>query len=137
MKKIILLLVLVTSVYVSHAQRFFFVESGNRAEKSIQADLLKASQFVTKSPLMSDYIIKTEVGFKAVPNITTLKIVVEDSVSFEPIYQANEDYVFEPKANSQWMLNMAMRTLIEKNINQIILCAKNDHNWGRGEAVHE
>jgi len=30
------------------------------------------------------------------------------------------------------MINMALRTLIEKNINQIIYCAKNDHQNGGG-----
>ena len=132
MKKIALLTILVIGVLFTRAQRFFYIEKGNMAERSLQEDLLKASQFVTRSVLASDYTIKTEIG-KRGDHKTTLKIIVEDSASFKPIYQANEEYVFgEMKINEQLMINMALRTLIEKNINQIIYCAKNDHQNGGG-----
>lgn len=135
MKKICLLTILITSVFFTRAQRFFYIERGNMAERFLQEDLLKASQFVTRTVLESDYTIKTEIG-KQGDHKTTLKIIVEDSASFKPIYQANEEYVFGGmKKNEQFMINMALRTLIEKNINQIIYCAKNDHQNGLGRLV--
>jgi hypothetical protein len=128
MKTILLLIILIVHVCLTQAQRFFYVETGNMAEKSIKEDLLKASQHVTKSPLMSDYTIKTELGFQTESKTATLKIILQDSATFQTIFQAKEEYAFGVvKVNPQILLSMAMKTLIEKNINQIILCAKDDH----------
>jgi hypothetical protein len=135
MKKAFLLAILISSVFYTRAQRFFYIERGNMAERSLQEDLLKASQFVTRTALESDYTIKTEIG-KEGRYKTILKIIVEDSASFIPIYQANEKYVFgKMRINEQVMINMALRTLIEKNINQIIYCSKNDHQNALRRAV--
>lgn len=127
MKRILLLLILVSTATLIQAQRFFYIEPGNMAARIIERDLLKASQFIVKSAVISDYIIKTEVGYQAESNKTTVRLIVEDSVSLKPIYQANEDYLFVAmKANSQLMLNMAMKTLIERNMKEIVYYAKND-----------
>ena len=128
MKKMLLLSVLTAFACLTHAQRFFYVEKGNMAEIPIKKDLLQASQFVTESPLMSDYILKTEVGFQKESNTTTLKIELEDSATFKTIFLTKEEYAFGAlKLNRTIFLNLAMETLVEKNINQIILCAKDDH----------
>lgn len=98
------------------------------AEIPLKKDLLKASQFVTEFPLMSDYILKTEVGFQKESNTTTLKIVLEDSATFKTIFLTKEEYTIGSlKLSPRIFLNLAMETLIEKNIDQIILCAKDDH----------
>ena len=128
MRPILLLIILISNVYLIQAQRFFYVETGNIAEKQLKEDILKAFQYVAKSPLMSDYTIKTELGFQAESKTTTLKITMEDSATFKTIFQTREEYAFGAfKMNPQILLNMAMKTLIEKNIRQIILCAKDDH----------
>lgn len=98
------------------------------AEIPLKKDLLQASQFVVESPLMSDYILKTEVAFQKESNTTTLKIELEDSATFQTIFLTREDYAFGAlKIDRPIFLNLAMETLIERNINQIILCAKDDH----------
>jgi hypothetical protein len=118
-----------------HAQRFFYVEAGSIAENPLKEDLLKASQYLAKSQIMSDYTIKTEVGIGSGINSAIIKIIIEDSATFQPVFQTHQEYVFGPlKINSRLLLNMAIKTLIERNINQMILCSKNAHqdnmmNW--------
>ncbi len=131
MKKFLLLQILILTVCLTQAQRFFYVEANNSTDKPIKEKLMKASQFVTKSPLMSDYIIKTDINFQTGSNIITLKIILEDSATFKTIFQAEEENAFGViNINSQIFLRMAIETFIEKNINQIILSAKNDHSDG-------
>jgi hypothetical protein len=128
MKRILILLILIANVYLTKAQKFFYVETGNVAETTIKKKLLKASQFVAKSPIVSDYIIKTEVGAQAESNIPTIKIQLVDSITFRTIFQAEEKYTTNAmNIQPQSALIMAVNTLIEKNIKEIILCAKQDN----------
>jgi hypothetical protein len=128
MKKIYLLTVLSFSLFFARAQRFFYLESDDAAGSLIKDGLVKSSQFVTSTPLSSDYIIKTEIGFKKEPNKLTLQIILEDSITFKTIYQTNEEYNFSViNKNSKLLLRTAMETFLEKNISQIILCARDDH----------
>lgn len=128
MKKIILLQVSILIGCSIQAQRFFYVASGNMAERPVKEYLLKASQFVTPTQVMSDYTIDTEINFKKETHTASLKIVLKDSASFRTIYQTNEEYDFGVTTlNPQVLLNMAMKTLIEENISQIIFRAKDDH----------
>jgi hypothetical protein len=128
MKKIILITVLAFNIYFARAQRFFYLEPNNTAGSIIRDGLIKSSQFVTKTPLSSDYIIKTDIGFKTEPNTLTLQIILEDSITFKTIYQTNEEYSFGLiNKNSKILLRTALQTFIDKNISQIILCAKDDH----------
>jgi hypothetical protein len=128
MKKILLLTGLVCFVCLAQAQRFFYIETGNIAEGILREDLLKASQFIAKAPVVSEFIIKTEVDFKTVKNAATLKIMVEDTATFKTIFQANEQYLYgSMRLNSEIFLRVAMKTLIEKNFNQMILCAENNY----------
>jgi hypothetical protein len=128
MKKIILLQICLFIAAFSQAQRFFYVAPGNIAERLIKEDLLKASQFVTRSPLMSDYSIHTEISFKKETNTASLKIILKDSATFKTIYQTNEEYAFRTtRLDPQILLYMAMKTLIEEQIGRIIFWAKDDH----------
>ena len=128
MKKIILLQISFLIGCSIQAQRFFYVASGNMAERPVKEGLLKASQFVTPTQVMSDYTIDTEINFKRETHTASLKIVLKDSASFRTIYQTNEEYNFGvTRLNPQILLNMAMKTLIEENISQIIFRAKDDH----------
>lgn len=128
MKKILLLTVLAFNIYFARAQRFFYLESDDAAGNLIKDGLVKSSQFVTSTPLASDYIIKTEMGFQKEPNKITLQIILEDSITFKTIYQTNEEYNFGIiNPHSKLLLRAAMETFLEKNISQIILCARDDH----------
>ncbi|HTB25525.1 MAG TPA: hypothetical protein VK711_09140 [Puia sp.] len=128
MKKILLITVLAFNIYFARAQRFFYLESDDAAGTLIKDGLVKSSQFVTNTPLSSDYIIKTEIGFQKEPNKLTLQIILEDSITFKTIYQTNEEYNFNViNKNSKLLLKTALETFLEKNISQIILCARDDH----------
>lgn len=128
MKKILLITTLVFNIYFARAQRFFYLETNNYTLNLLRESLMRSSQFVTKSPLASDYIIKTDIGFQKEPNILTLKIILEDSITFKTIFQTNEEYSFGViNQNSKISLRTAIQAFIEKNISQIILCAKADH----------
>ncbi|HWY34218.1 MAG TPA: hypothetical protein VNX68_06195 [Nitrosopumilaceae archaeon] len=128
MKKILLITALVFNIYFARGQRFFYLESDDASGNLIKEGLVKSSQFVTRTPLASDYIIKTEIGFQKEPNKLTLQIILEDSITFKTIYQTNEEYNFGIiNQNSKLLLRTALETFIEKNISQIILCARDDH----------
>ena len=94
MKKTFLITALAFNIYFARAQRFFYLESDDAAGTLIKDGLVKSSQFVTNTPLSSDYIIKTEIGFQKEPNKLTLQIILEDSITFKTIYQTNEEYNF-------------------------------------------
>ncbi len=94
MKKGFILIVLSVTMFFASGQRFFYLEPNNTAGSILRDGLIKSSQFVTKTPLASDYIIKTDIGFKTEPNTLTLQIILEDSITFKTIYQTNEEYSF-------------------------------------------
>ena len=128
MKKTFLITALAFNIYFVQAQRFFYLESDDAAGNLIKDGLVNSSQFVTSSPLASDYIIKTELGFQKEPNKLTLQIILEDSITFKTIYQTNEEYNFGIiNQNSKLLLRTALETFLEKNISEIILCARDDH----------
>jgi hypothetical protein len=128
MKKILFLIFLVSFTCITQAQRLFYVETGNIAEGMLREYLLKASQFVAKAPFVSEFIIKTEVDFKTVKNAATLKIMVQDTATFKTIFQANEQYAYGSiRLNPEVFLRVAMKTLIEKNFYQMILCAESNY----------
>lgn len=77
-----------------HAQRFYYLDSDNTTSNLVKSDLMKFSQFITKSPLGSDYIIKTNVTFQDDPNKMALHIILQDSITLQAIYQTNEEYSF-------------------------------------------
>jgi hypothetical protein len=135
MKKLFFLVLFGLLTLVTQGQRFFYVESNAMVEKPFKQSLLKESQYLASTPLMSDYIVKTAIGFQAETNTTTIKITIEDSATFNSIYEAKEAFVLQGvRMNSKRLLNMVIKTMIEENIHQIVFCAKNDHmgsqiNW--------
>jgi hypothetical protein len=113
---------------VSHAQNFFYIENRNATEKEIREELMKASQYVTKSPLASDYIITASADIQSGTNILNLKMTMQDSVTYKTIFQSNEDYsLLAVNANTRIFLKMTISGFINKNINQIIYCARDEH----------
>jgi hypothetical protein len=136
MKKILLITALVFNIYFVRAQRFFYLESKDATGNLIRDGLVKSSQFITKSPLGSDYIIKSEIGFQKESNKLTLQIILEDSITLNTIYQTNEVYNFGTiNRNSKILLRTTLESFIENNINQIILCARDDHYDSRMKSV--
>jgi hypothetical protein len=114
--------------FFSQAQNFFYIENKNITEKSIREELMKASQYVTKSPLASDYIITASADVQPETNILNLKMTMQDSVTFKTIFQTSEDYsLHSVDANTRLFLKMTIAGFIEKNIGQIIFCAQDDH----------
>jgi hypothetical protein len=128
MKKILLVIILGLHICLVHAQRFFYLETDNTTSNLLKDGLMKTSQFVTKSPLGSDYIIKAEAGLQSDPNKLSLNIILQDSITLQTIYQTNEEYAFGYiNKNAKLLLRSTIAAFIERNINQIILSAKDDH----------
>jgi hypothetical protein len=115
----------------ARAQRFFYVESGSVAEKPLKESLLKFSQYIARTPIMSDYLIKTELGIQPGFNKASISITIEDSATFNPVFQTTEEYAFPTMMmNYQRFLHMAVETMIEKNITQMIISTNNAHREG-------
>jgi hypothetical protein len=113
----------------TQAQRFFFVETSHVAGHMIEDRLIKKAQFVAKTPLISDYIIKTYMGFQSGANILNLKMTLQDSITLKTIFQTNEEYTLGTlNTGTRIFLRMAISSFIDKNINQIIVCAREDHS---------
>ncbi|HEX3767139.1 MAG TPA: hypothetical protein VHT72_02135 [Puia sp.] len=114
--------------FFGRAQNFFYIGNKNATEKSIREELIKASQYVTKSPLASDYIITASVEVESGSHILNLKMSMQDSITFKTLFQSNEDYTLHTiNANTEVFLRMTIAGFIEKNISQIIVCAQDDH----------
>ena len=129
MKKLPILIMLLLNLGLAQAQRFFYIESNNNTNGILRNGLLRAAQFVTESPVASDYIIKTEIGLQKGSNILTLNMILQDSVTFDTIFQTKEEYAFgDVNEKSKIFLRMAVTTFIDKNISHIVLCARDDHN---------
>ena len=134
MKIIPVLATLILFGLFSRAQNFFYIGNKNVTEKSIREELMKASQYVTKSPLASDYIITASVAVQSGSNILNLKMTMQDSITYKTIFQSYEDYtIHSVGANTEVFLRMTIAGFIEKNISQIIACAQDDHYNTRGK----
>jgi hypothetical protein len=125
MKKIPILICCCCCFGLAQAQRFFYIDNNRITDKLVRAGLLKASQFITPSPLSSDYIVKTEVNFQTGGNILTLQINLQDTATLQTVFQDRETLTFgQLRANPGIMLNTVIRNFIDRNINQIILSAR-------------
>jgi hypothetical protein len=137
MKKIPVLFALCICFGMSRAQSFFYIENNRITDNLVRNNLLKAAQFVTKSPLSSDFIIKTEMNFTSGSNTLTLNINLQDTSTSQTIFQGKETLAFGTfGSDSRKMLNTVIRSFIDKNMNQIIISAKENHfgeqsNWLR------
>lgn len=128
MKKIAILLCMCVCFGLVRAQCFFYIENQRVTDHLVRDGLLRASQFVTTSPLSSDFIVKTEMYFQPGINILTLKINLQDTATSQIVFQCNETLAFgELRANPVMMLNTSIRAFIDKNMNQIILSARENH----------
>lgn len=128
MKKIYILSAILLTVCTSHAQRFFYIEKSQLTSKLLTDQLQHAFQYVTTTPVASDYIIHAEVGFQPGTHRLTLQITLQDSLSFQTVYEASEIYdIRKSDEDQRLLLSMAIRTFIEKNIQPIVGCAKGDH----------
>ena len=129
MKKICILAGLIITSQLSLGQRFFYIEGNSATGKLLSEGLKQAFQYVTSTPLASDYIIKSEMAMQSGSHTFMINLILQDSVTFKTIYQANEEYTIGAlKANPKIFFSMAVRTFIEKNMDQMILCAKDEHN---------
>ncbi len=129
MKKISVLIGLIVFCQISMAQRFFYIEGNSATGKLLSEGLKNAFQYVTSTPLASDYILKSEISLESGSHVLMIDLILQDSVTFKTIYQANEAYTIGAlKANPKIFFSMAVRTFIEKNMDQMILCAKDEHN---------
>jgi hypothetical protein len=129
MKNIVLLLSLLLIGFITRAQSFFYIENKNLTEKSIREELISAYQYVTKSPLASDYIIKADAAIQSGSDILNLNMTVQDSVTFKTIFQTKEEYTISPvNTNTRIFLRMAIAVFIDKNISRVIVCARDDHH---------
>jgi hypothetical protein len=129
MKKICILVCLIIVSRFSLAQRFFYIQGNPATGKLLSEGLKQAFQYVTSTPLASDYILKSEMTMQSGSHTFMINLIMQDSVTFKTIYQANEEYtVGALKANPKIFFSMAVRTFIEKNMDQMILCAKDEHN---------
>jgi|SRR5664279_5331366 len=110
------------------SQNFFYIENKNVTEKSIREELVKASQYVTKSPLASNYIITASASVQTGTRILSLKLTMQDSISYKTLFQTNENYTLDPvNANTRVFLRMTIAGFIEKNISQLIVYAQDEH----------
>lgn len=129
MKKIFLLASLTLLMQLVRAQRFFYIESSRVTESSIRSELVKATQYVTQSPLGSDYIIKSDVACAEGSNVLSMKIVLEDSITHKAIYQSTENQVISRlNPGTRIMLGVTVKYFINRNLPQMILCAREDHS---------
>ncbi|HEY4966610.1 MAG TPA: hypothetical protein VII28_09430 [Puia sp.] len=128
MKKISILFCLSICFGMARAQCFFYIDNNQITDNLARDGLLKASQFITRSPLSSDYIVKTEMNFQTGVNTLTLEINLQDTVTSQTVFQGKETLAFgELRANTRRMLNTVIRAFIDRNINQIILSARENH----------
>ena len=129
MKKQLFLLFFLFACAQLSAQRFFYVDSNTSGRDILQQKLVNMKQHVTASALVSDYIIRTTIAAAEGSNTVTLQLDVQDSVTLRSIYQTKEFYSFRaPGIDQQVVLNLAMRTFIEKNLSPLIDCSRADHS---------
>jgi len=131
MKKIIIFISLVLGFGCADAQRFFYIDANPVIENLLKVELKSASQHISISPLSSDYIVGTDVGFQRSENVLTMEINLKDSVTLQTIFQKKEVYTFRemPNINSRLLLRTVIRAFIERNIPHIVLYASENHDF--------
>jgi hypothetical protein len=128
MKIIPVLTALILFGFFARAQNFFYIENNNVTEKSIREELKKASQYVTQSPLASDYIITASAAVESGTSTLNLEMTMQDSITYKTIFQSSVQYSLRSAdLNTLIFLRMTVAGFIEKNISQIIVCARDDH----------
>ncbi len=122
MKKSLLFLLLALLALAPRAQQFFYIQPGTAAEPTLRQQLLGRAQFISEVPCSSDYTILSASEAGTSPGVTTLSILVVDTATRRTLFETREDY---PAA---WLgvrppvrLVLAFSTLVEKNMDQILL----------------
>jgi hypothetical protein len=132
MKKIIIIISLFLGFGCADAQRFFYIDANPVTENLLKGELKSASQHISVSPLSSDYIVGTDIGFRRSESVLTMEINLKDSVTLQTIFQKKEVYTFrEANLNSRLLLRTVIRAFIERNIPQIVLFASENHDFER------
>jgi hypothetical protein len=132
MKKTLLFLIVFFTAYVTRAQRFFYLDSDNTISNLMRYDLIRSAQFVAETPLASDYIVKMKTSLQTASNKLSLDIRLQDSITQETIYQTNEEYTYgDADKYSKIFLKTTIQSFIDRNIDQIIIYAKDDHDDAR------
>ena len=127
MKNILVLFGLFMTGIFCRAQSFFYIQRNQVTEKSVREQLIKASQYVTHSPLSSDYIIQADADLETGSGILNLQMTVQDSITSKMIFQARESYTLNSiNYATRLFLRMAIAGFIDKNIHQVIACARED-----------
>ena len=128
MKKISVLFALCICFGMARAQCFFYIENNRITDNLVRIDLLKNAQFITRSPLSSDFIIKTEMNFTSGSNILTLNIHLQDTVTAQTVFQRRETLAFGAfRPDSRKMLNTVIQAFIDRNMDLIIVSARENH----------
>jgi len=138
MKIISILTTFILAGVFCQAQNFFYIGDKNVTEKSIREELVKASQYVTKSPLASDYIITASVVIQPGTNVLNLAMSMQDSITYKTLFQSNENFTIHSyNVNTARFFRMTIAGFIERNIRQIIVCAQDDHYSIHGSFLKE
>ena len=128
MRKAVFLTLFLFSIYITHAQRFFYVEAGSVSEKYMKENLENASQYVSPSPLGSDYILQTHVTPLNDDQSLTMNIILKDTLTSKTVFETNEIYHFGPmNTDPKVVLHMAINDFIDRNLSRIILTTNSNH----------
>ena len=129
MKNILALFGLMMAGFLCPAQSFFYIQRNQVTEKSVLAQLIKASQYVTHSPLSSDYIIQADADIETGSGILNLQMTVQDSITSKMIFQSKESYTLSSlNAGTRLFVRMTIAGFIDKNIQQVIACTREDRS---------
>ena len=127
-KKLVILILLIFHFGFTRAQHFFYIDQNHITESLLKGGLLKSAQYITNSPLSSDYTIKTNVGFPTDQKTLTLSLDLQDSLTAQMIFQVRETYALEnPGPEPQQAMKTIIQAFIQRNINQLVLSAKENH----------
>jgi hypothetical protein len=125
--KISLLIALILNMSLLRAQRFFYVDPANQGADFITDNLAKASQYIVKSPEVSDCTVKTGIYFKE-PGKTILTITLQDSVTFKTLFEASEEYKYKTMVlNSKLLQNYYFKLFSERYVKQLIFYAEKNN----------
>jgi hypothetical protein len=127
MKNILALFGLIMIGFFCPAQSFFYIQCNQVTEKPVREQLIKASQYVTHSPLSSDYIIQADADVETGSGVLNLQMTVQDSITSKMIFQSKASYTLSSiNTGTRLFLRMTIAGFIDKNIHQVIACTRED-----------
>jgi hypothetical protein len=123
MKNILLLIVFITAFTSSRPQSFYYIEENSPGREYMKQLLLNASQFVSETPITSDFKIKTGVSANNQSTLT-VKFSVVDSITFETIFYSEETFKQSRSKNQYSSFTTASNLFFEHNIKNVIAPSK-------------